>query len=133
MRALVVVAVVVLSGCASTTRTASVSHTVGIQAGQPVDITTTTHEQSHTEQEVPPAVTGFLGIVANLLTGQNIAAGGGIAVLVLGWLREAQHGKRHQDDADEGWGEFKKLALAEGIGSSASSASAARPLPPWPA
>lgn len=125
--------VVNLAGCASTTRRASVSRTTGVQNGQPVDLTTTVHEKSETDPELPPQAAGLLGFLSSLLTGPNLAAGGGILALVVGWLRESQHSKRHQNDADEGWNEFKRLAVAEDRDSAADRASRPAPLPPLPA
>lgn len=127
---LAVLLVATLSGCAIVRTTKSITRTVGTQAGQPVDITTTTSETSESQPEVPAQALGLLGLVSSMLTGPNMVAGGGLLALVAGWLREAKHSKRHQDDADEGWAEIKRLAVAEGHGTPSGSASPnATPLP----
>lgn len=119
-----------LLGCSSTRSTSvSTERTVGIQAGQPTDLTTTRREQEQTETsvDVGPAVQaavaaatgdirGALKVLTerppeggmDMETGGALGAAGGLGIL---FLREFLAHRRTQRSDDEGWEKAHANAL----------------------
>lgn len=96
---------VLMSGCASTSRMDAVTRTRGVQFGQPVDLVATTHQQTDGTIGVDPQVVeSGMGLVSQLTTGGALGVATGIAAL---WLRER---KLHADTKASDDTAWNKLA-----------------------
>lgn len=77
---------IMLAGCATTSRLDAVTRTTGVQCGQPVDLVATTHAQSEgTVTPDPQVITGASTILTGLGTGGAAGVAVGLAAL---WMRE---------------------------------------------